>query len=379
MITEKQAYCNGNLISYNKYCVILRQVVININKSSSFSKGGENISEVISQKEQDELIETKPGFFQMHCDTKPNKTFFNKVGHLKNWADSLEITSKVRSATITEDLLTIAIVRYDYANLYWVMVDVYNIFFITSILEINPENIHILIVDTHPISIVDKIWTLLFPKVTSIGHYGSNDTIMFKTLLWGLHRGESPLLKNGNFRSFPFLEEFRNFVLLKTSYRRITHPINCYNLTITIVLRRDYVAHPRNPSGKVGRKIANEIELLNKVSIAFRNHSVRGIQLDHYTVDEQIRLTSQTDILVGMHGAGLSHVLFIPKHASLIELFPSTYSTISHFEFIARWRRINYFKWKNLDRKMEVDKYTTKVDVKVVTDLLLQAQKRMCS
>ncbi|XP_045194951.1 uncharacterized protein LOC123550584 [Mercenaria mercenaria] len=375
---DKHTFCNGRFISHNGYFAVLTHVVIDKNQSTSQRRGGENVSEVLNRNKENEFIKTTYGFFKVFCESKPVKTFSPSSGHLKEWEESLEfleLSSDIPSVR-TEDMVTFAIVRYDYANLYWVMVDLYDIYFLTTFLGLNPNNIHILIVDAHPVSIPDDIWWILFPKVTRIGQ--ASNTVMFKTLVWGLHRGNSPLLKNGDFNMFPLLEEFKHFVLSKTDPLQNLSDINCNNVTVTIVLRRNYVAHARNPSGRVGRKIFNEQELLKNVSKALKGHTVTGIQLDLLPIDKQIRLASRTDILVGMHGAGLSHVLFVPIHACLIELFPITHSTLSHFEFIARWRKIKYAKWQNKDKSMEIDQDTTKVDTEKVAALVLNAYHQMC-
>lgn len=35
---------------------------------------------------------------------------------------------------------------------------------------------------------------------------------------------------------------------------------------------------------------------------------------------EQLRITHNTDIFIGMHGAGLTHLLFLPDWAAVFEL-----------------------------------------------------------
>ena len=42
--------------------------------------------------------------------------------------------------------------------------------------------------------------------------------------------------------------------------------------------RQDYVAHPRNPSGEISRKIKNENDLLKAVKESLPELDVRGIQ-----------------------------------------------------------------------------------------------------
>lgn len=56
-------------------------------------------------------------------------------------------------------------------------------------------------------------------------------------------------------------------------------------------------------------------------------------------------MTRNTDIFIGMHGAGLTHLLFLPKWATLFELYhcedPNCYKDL------ARLRGINYVTWEN--------------------------------
>jgi Glycosyltransferase 61 len=105
----------------------------------------------------------------------------------------------------------------------------------------------------------------------------------------------------------------------------------------------------------VQRKIANEDDLLQSVS---EKHgelcTVRGVQLDLLPVAEQLRMIGETDILVGMHGAGLSHVLFMPQHGALIELQPRYQSSNTHFADLALWRGLFYRSWKNENVSNEV-------------------------
>lgn len=35
---------------------------------------------------------------------------------------------------------------------------------------------------------------------------------------------------------------------------------------------------------------------------------------------DQLEVTRNTDVFIGMHGAGLTHLLFLPKWATLFEL-----------------------------------------------------------
>ncbi len=62
---------------------------------------------------------------------------------------------------------------------------------------------------------------------------------------------------------------------------------------------------------------------------------IPGVQLTIATMEklsfqEQIQLIGQTDLLIGVHGNGLSHILFLPDTASAIEIFPPNSASLDY-------------------------------------------------
>ncbi|XP_065172602.1 EGF domain-specific O-linked N-acetylglucosamine transferase [Atheta coriaria] len=92
------------------------------------------------------------------------------------------------------------------------------------------------------------------------------------------------------------------------------------------------------------RKIINEAQLMN----ALQNIDEIEVQKVSFTRDvpflEQLEIIRNTDVLIGMHGAGLTHLLFLPDWASLFELYncedPNCYSDL------ARLRGLKYVTWE---------------------------------
>ena len=83
--------------------------------------------------------------------------------------------------------------------------------------------------------------------------------------------------------------------------------------------------------------------------------------------------------LSGMHGAGLTHAVFLRSTSALIELFPSYWSTGEHFSAIAGWRKLVYLRWINNDLTAErPDGRSTVVPPSVVTALVRNAVRRLC-
>ena len=88
------------------------------------------------------------------------------------------------------------------------------------------------------------------------------------------------------------------------------------------------------------RHILNEAGLLESLQLAVGQ--IPGVELqvalnfDSIPFEEQVRQLASADILIGPHGAGLTHVLFMRPHSVLIELLPHAwadpgYRTLSHY------------------------------------------------
>lgn len=58
---------------------------------------------------------------------------------------------------------------------------------------------------------------------------------------------------------------------------------------------------------------------------------------------DQVNITANSDILIGIHGAGLTHCLFLPDYAVLFEL----YNCEDEFCYkdLARLRGVKYMTW----------------------------------
>lgn len=48
----------------------------------------------------------------------------------------------------------------------------------------------------------------------------------------------------------------------------------------------------------------------------------RVVDFGELPLEQQLRVVQETDILVGLHGAGLAHLVFLPEHAVVVEMFP---------------------------------------------------------
>ncbi|KAH3726157.1 hypothetical protein DPMN_052013 [Dreissena polymorpha] len=151
----------------------------------------------------------------------------------------------------------------------------------------------------------------------------------------------------------PYLEEFRTFVL-----DRIGLPtkdvLNCQKLHITF----NAVYHPRNAEGNVGRKVFNEAEVVETLMKAFPGSHVQAALMEALPKKSQLEISSQTDLWIRMHGAGMTHIAFLPKHAAVLELFQKGFKVnrphFVCFHSITMWRGMHYDSWENTDGNLEM-------------------------
>jgi len=68
----------------------------------------------------------------------------------------------------------------------------------------------------------------------------------------------------------------------------------------------------------------------------------RDVDFNLLTFEEQIMVDITTDIMVGPHGAGLMHNIFMPDRAVLIELHIDGSNANQHFHNLARWQGRKY-------------------------------------
>jgi glycoprotein 2-beta-D-xylosyltransferase len=367
-------YCNRKFTGYMNEIALLQEVLIDKKHCHSERRGGEFLEDVVNQSEEMEYIQFEMGCFQMDCPSRPNY-YFEGENHLNKYMMALQTKNANKRYHMIEPKFTIAITRYEYANLYHTMTDWYNAFLVMQFFNKTQSETNILILDTHPRGVLDPVWPVLFNSITRLSYLPPRT--LFPQLAWGMLGYNSPMMRHYSLE-LPLVEEFRSFFL--SSFRiRDRHRMDCSALKILFVWRRDYVAHPRNPSGSISRKVHNEGEILSVIQRKYRNFFVTGIQIDLFGMQQQLRFVSSSDIYIGMHGAGLTHALFLPKQSALIELLPNYWSVSNdHFSAIANWRSLYYQRWVNEDPDNEAPNQYTRVPPSVIELLVDNAIGSLC-
>ena len=121
------------------------------------------------------------------------------------------------------------------------------------------------------------------------------------------------------------------------------------DLTVVFVRRENYMAHPRQ-RGKIVQRMENEEEVLTALqamastfTAAHPGHTVHVISgtFSRMTLQEQVGHVQKACVMVGAHGAGLSHILFTRPGSHLLEVQTPGFAR-PHFRAYAHWAGAQY-------------------------------------
>jgi len=109
-------------------------------------------------------------------------------------------------------------------------------------------------------------------------------------------------------------------VLLKTFSRRVLEFYNISDnlprserqLVLTLIDRKEK------------RRLLHKAEYFDAVQAKFPDVLVQIVDFAELALAEQIKVAHSTDILVGVHGAGLTHGIFLPPSSAVVEIQPPT-------------------------------------------------------
>lgn len=370
----KDQFCDGNLYNFKGSIILMKNVIIDPSKKNSVAKGGESIESVIGHTEKDEVVNVQHGFFNVPCDELPRINFARR-SHFQNWYEGISKREFQLKVYQNVSSFTVLIQRGDYANLYWTLIELYNTYLTIRLLGENPKATEVILMDAHPIGKLDYLWTVLFGKVYRIGEI--NSFSFHEKIAWVNKDGPMPQYV----QSIPFIEEFKFALYEGTNSSTSPNPRhNCLDTqNVTLILRKDYVAHPRNPGGRIKRKLSNEKEIIEYLKVKISNANINAVQIDLLSIEEQIKLIYESSVLIGVHGAGLGHTLLLRSGSTLIELFPSSYkrSPNPHFQQFAFWADVHYDRWYSSSPPVKKDEWVY-VDPDIPYKLITHALERNC-
>ncbi|XP_051133730.1 beta-1,2-xylosyltransferase [Andrographis paniculata] len=345
----------------------------------SMARGGEKLESVIGRGEDEELPSFDDGAFEIQVsDRSRNGEKLVDLGFLDQYIQEGEIhrhtmRSLVDSIRLVDDTNficsewieepTVLVTRFEYANLFHTFTDWYSAYVSSRVTGL-PTRPHLVFVDGHCETRLEETWAALFSSITYAKNFTNSvcfrhailaplgyETPLFKGLSKHINcRGASAyqLWRKPDHHKTARLSEFGEMIRAAFGL-----PVNRHNipksastgLDILFVRREDYLAHPRH-GGKVQSRLSNEPEVFESIKKWASNHSecklnvVNGL-FAHMSMKEQVRAVQDAAVIVGAHGAGLTHIISATPETVILEIISSEYKR-PHFELIAMWKALEY-------------------------------------
>lgn len=177
-----------------------------------------------------------------------------------------------------------------------------------------PNETEILILDQHVDGPYFDMWKMFSTKPIRRISERDNATSLpcAENLIIPLPGGSNPLWQGdweaGDCHGSSLVTAFSHRVLDHLQIQRDRVPSR--SLTLTFIDRTG------------SRKLQNQGRLLHLIALRHTNVFINIIDFARLTFREQVRTVRLTDILVGVHGAGLTHTIFLQPESAVVELFP---------------------------------------------------------
>jgi hypothetical protein len=269
--------------------------------------------------------------------------------------------------------------RDTFANFFHDSEDFVNVFLAMAVLQWKPKDTQIFLMDLYPEGPFWNMWKEVFshdyPAYSAFdlkNHYGvpngQSNYVCFRKLAVGIYGPAAPTTIcswDHPCKKTALLRAYSDFVIRTLDLQHKTHYASQKpkkEVVITYMSRRPSKEWPEKKycddehsffrcqlwanfgPRSLGRMVRNDEEVIsalqNLQSEKFANGAVVKITAVDFNIlsfKEQIEVDLQTDIMVGPHGAGLMHNIFMRDRASLIELFIDGSSANRHFHNLAGW------------------------------------------
>ena len=303
----------------------------------------------------------------LHHNSKVLATSCSKVtsewkdNQLPGWnldwmVGGLSTDGQVECQSIEEKPLLI-IQRHGFANFYHDSEDFFNAFLALLITGLRPDQVRVLIADLFPWGPFESFWKHLFLEVKTAWEVREEPAKCYRKIIIGIYGPASPLtsirIKSTCFRS-PLVRAYgrwawQSFGLAPQRSDNGTRLLWMSRKPSVMWPERAYCddryfacadwthLHIR----QIGRVLRNDEEVVK--ALAGRGElRVSSSDFNTLPFQQQVAQVTATDVLAGPHGAGLTHVLFLPDWACVVELFIDGSQSNIHFTNMATWRGLRY-------------------------------------
>jgi len=252
--------------------------------------------------------------------------------------------------------ITLIVARFEYVNLYHTATELFSAYMALRLagVNVNTTSVQVLFLDGHADGLIDEVWGDLFGgKVIRVGHIrtSSKPILKFNKVVFAglgysadinIHKSDTPSQSTKTASYTCWRQEIRDFADI------LIHRLNLQDIKpiknrVSFILRDQPTkpSHPRAPKDKdqrlqrTERRVSNPQELHTRANIMNnKGYDVQILSLSTMKLRDQIRAIRESEIVFGLHGAGLTHLLWA-RETLTIELSPATFQSRIHFRKLA--------------------------------------------
>ena len=253
---------------------------------------------------------------------------FGKVpiaSQYKGLINSAKTVESLGTCNETIEEPVVALTRNEWAHLLFTACHALNVDIISRVLGLEGKPFRVLFLDSHPMGPFTGLFEALTPGFSVM----SGDTLLtkgkrrvcFRRLIVSV-TGYNNFMESaatGNplgCRENPLVVSFRDKIVKHFHHDSIPYPTTP---TAIFVSRRPY-AHTGFNKSTINRVVLNEKDVEAAVQKQSDKYKIRFVDFATLSFSDQIKVVHSSNILVGVHGAGLVHSLFLPPNSILIEI-----------------------------------------------------------
>jgi glycoprotein 2-beta-D-xylosyltransferase len=302
------------------------------NEKIDVAYGGEPIAEVMGQIEDVEYAKYSVGAFTL---PERNSLPVDKLSHgwYLNKVLAGSTTGRPPAHIQCDETPTLLITRYEYVNLFHTSTDWWTVYeSVPQQFWLENGKLNVIWLDGHAQGNLDPVWDKAFGPSTPVKHLPSTGACFKKAVIVPAGYTSPLWFNNRRWREPPCIQAANAFAdhMLKSfglsEVRRVPR-------RVVLIDRVPYTAHPRSAPGHMPRTLKNIESLREAVERA--GGEVKVVRFEQLSFGEQLLEVREADVLVGIHGAGLSHVLFMSPGSTMVELQTNSLGMFSGF---ATWR-----------------------------------------
>ena len=291
----------------------------------------------------------KMGALQASCKRTSQYAPQKLHKHLQNYFSSFTDGVQAASDIKIEEIPTFLFTRdEDCENSFHSTADFMNMFVAANVIGLHPSEQQVILWDRHPdgpyVDLIQKAFAGGRKVLRHQSYEGKK--VLFKKLIFHM---ESPAGLIFPKVANPEQLRCKGTGLFKEYAKHVLHSFNLWNVPPPEVPHVTLLLRHRTETKNVGRILANVDDVVNVLSESnMVTYQVTDTAKMPYA--EQLALIRKTNILVGVHGAGLMLILFAANEAVLVEIHPS-YRQDRHFRHAARMAGKDYLPLRATERE----------------------------